>query len=600
MMFLTPETLPIIAAAAAAILCIVSLWIFLYIRAWRSKEDRREMIRQLADELAEGAFILKNDRFIYVNSSLCALMGYTPGLFRKMKWQDIASIQNPEKTADTLRQIREGQGENFSGKLIGVKSDGSKILLDVALHRLKSSPVSGGTLYAGTVSVGVQPVSPTARTDNGEEQAVDALTRLPGNIALRKQMLHEILDGGALSFALVLVDVDSLNRVNDTIGREAGDQLLVSAAERLRACEGDRVYRYKGDEYAILLRDVSREEVVQHIERIIREFAEPLQLYGMPWYESVTMGASFYPDDADNENQIIERTKAAIHYAKKVSKGKYQIFNPSIGRRLKSQLELEMDLRHALSRGELTMYYQPQVDLSSGTLVGTEALMRWIHPQRGVISPGVFIPLAEEIGVIEEIGEWALKTACRQTKQWNERGCSFRIAVNLSPRQLFQDNLVEMVQSILQESGLAAEYLQLEITETANADLVMMAKKLSEIRKLGIGISIDDFGTGYNSMNYLKELPLTQLKIDQSFIRKDYDNRHNMALIRTIVALADELKLQVVAEGVETQEHIRFLKTVRCDLAQGYLFGRPMSAANLLGQLPAINEQINQMVLSSV
>lgn len=599
MNLLTPEMLPLIAAAAAAILCFVSLFVFISTRTVRAGEEKEALARQLADSLSVGAFILKNNKFIYVNDSLCQLMGYTPALFKKMKWQDIASIQSSEETAEMLKMFREKKSEKFSGELVGIKGDGSKTFLKVNAHKMRDSPQGDVVLISGTATPVVNMGSDPDNEDGGRKPGIDTLTQLPGVIELRRKVLHEVLEGGAFSFALVLIDVDSLNRVNDTIGRDAGDQLLIEASKRLSGCEGDRVYRFKGDEFALLLEDVTREDAIQHMERITKEFAAPLKLFNTPWYESVTMGASFYPDDADNGSQVIEFAKAAVHFAKQVSKGSYQIYNPGISRRLKNQLELEMDLRHALSRGELAMYYQPQVDLSSGTLVGTEALMRWVHPQRGVISPGVFIPLAEEIGVIEEIGEWALKTACRQTRLWNEKGLLFHVSVNLSPKQIFQDNLVDMVRSVLKQTGLAAKFLQLEITETADADLVMMSKKLSEIRDLGIGISIDDFGTGYNSMNYLKSLPLTQLKIDQSFIRKDYYNSHNMALIRTFVDLADELDLEVVAEGVETGEHVRFLKTVKCDLAQGYLFGRPLSAANLLGQLPIISKQINQNVIRS-
>jgi diguanylate cyclase (GGDEF)-like protein/PAS domain S-box-containing protein len=579
-----PGALPVMILAASAIFCLIVLWLYLRHVFQRTESSRETTIRELTDNLSDGAFILKNDRFNYVNPSLCALLGYRAKDFKRMKWQDITSAENSGNAAQLLKDIREGKIREFQSKLTGVRRDGSKILLNVTAKRVGSP--TGGKLYAGTVRAVTEPSAPSDQSD------MDPMTGLPGRLLLRQNMLHEILDGGAVSFALILVDIDGLTRVNDTLGHEAGNRLIILAAKRLAACEPDHVYHFQGDAFAILLKDVSRAEAEQHMKRIREEFTGPVSLNQSPWYESVTMGISFFPDDADNRSQVIEHAEAAIHYAKKVSKGRYQIFNPTVGRKIKKQLELEMDLRRALSRDQLVMYYQPQIDLSSGAIQGNEALMRWVHPNLGVISPSVFIPLAEQIGIIEEIGEWALETACRQTKIWNDLGYNFRLSVNLSPKQILQDNLVDLIRQTLRRTHFPPQLLHLEITETADVDLLMMARKLGELCDLGTGISIDDFGTGYNSLNYLKALPLTQMKIDQSFIRKDYYNQHNTALIRTIIALAEELKLQVVAEGVETVEHVRFLKQLHCDLAQGYLFGRPLPASSLLSQIPLINRQI--------
>lgn len=576
--------LMVIALAASAIFCLTALWLFLHTLFQHSESSQEAPIRALADSLSDGAFIIKNEHFLYVNPSLCQVLGYSAKNFQKMKWQDITTVENSEKTALLLKEFREGKYDEIQCKLTGVRLDGSKTLLNIVAKHIGSR--NGENVIVGTARAAADPEVPA------DEAASDSMTGLPGRSRLRQDMLHEILDAGAVSFALILVDVDSLNRVNDTIGHDAGNQLLLLAAKRLIACEREHLYHFQGDQFAIFLKDTTREEAVRHIKRIRNEFTEPIDLGHSPWYESVTMGISFFPDDADNRSQLIEHAEAAIHYAKKVSKGNYQIFNPNIGRKMKKQLELEMDLRRALSRDQLVMYYQPQIDLNSGTIQGTEALMRWVHPDLGVISPGIFIPLAEQIGVIEEIGEWALETSCRQTKVWNDQGFDFRLSVNLSPKQILQDDLVDIVRQTLHKTHFSPQRLHLEVTETADVDLLTMAKKLGELRDLGTGVSIDDFGTGYNSLNYLKALPLTQMKIDQSFIRKDYYNQHNTALIRTIIALAEELKLQVVAEGVETTEHVRFLKQLNCDLAQGYLFGRPLPAAGLLRQIPLINRQI--------
>lgn len=589
-MSVNSEWLIIVAAILAILLCLVSLLMFFHIQRLRIKEESEKNIRKITDSLHIGAYIIKADAFIYVNDRLCELTGYSAETLKQMKWQDVVSLQNLEDTALLIRQLREGKKQEIEDRLVVIRGDGSRISLIVKCQRIDGQH----SHYVGTADVEERAY---LKSVTDKENLIDPVTELPGSVALRKRLEHETVENPALSLALVFVDIDSLNRVNDTIGREAGDKLLQEAARRLKECEGDRVYHYRGDEFAILFKNRTRADIKMHIKRIMNTFTAPIHLHDTPWYESVTMGVSFFPEDADTGSKLIQCAIAAIHYAKKNSRGKYEFYNPGILNALRKRLELEMDLRHAVKRNEFTLHYQPQIDLKAGRVVGSEALIRWIHPVRGVISPGVFIPMAEELGLIEEIGEWVLRTACRQTKQWNEQGYPFNVSVNLSPRQLVQENLVTLVQSVLLDADLPAERLQLEITETAGADLFVMSQKLQALEELGVSISIDDFGTGYNSLNYLKQLPLSQLKIDQSFIRGNRHDQHDVALVRMIVALANELDLQVVAEGVETVEHVQFLKQTNCALAQGYLFARPLTAERLIEQLETINVQISETVM---
>nr|WP_290443429.1 bifunctional diguanylate cyclase/phosphodiesterase [Sporolactobacillus kofuensis] len=563
---------------------------FFHIQRLRVKEESEKNIRKITDGLHIGAFIIQGDTFIYVNDRFCELTGYSAETLQQLKWQDVVSLQNSEETATLIRQLREGQRTEFEEQLVVIRGDGSRISLVVKCQRIKGQH----SHYVGTADVEEHA---HVKDETDTENLIDPVTELPGSIALRRRLDHETIENPALSLALVFVDIDSMNRVNDTIGREAGDKLLQEAAKRLKECEGERVYHFSDDEFAILFKNRTRSDVKMHIKRIMNTFTAPIKLHDIPWYESITMGVSFFPEDADTGSKLIESAVAAIHYAKKNSRGKYEFYNPGILNGLRKRLELEMDLRHAVKRNEFTIHYQPQIDLKVGKVIGSEALVRWIHPVRGVISPGVFIPMAEELGLIEEIGEWVLRTACKQTKLWMDQGYSFNVSVNLSPRQLFQENLVTLVQSALYDSGLPAKSLQLEITETAGADLFVMSQKLQALEKLGVSISIDDFGTGYNSLNYLKQLPLSQLKIDQSFIRGNRHDQHDVALVRMIVALANELDLQVVAEGVETAEHVQFLKQTNCALAQGYLFARPLTAERLIDQLGLINSQISETVI---
>ncbi|MCO7125498.1 EAL domain-containing protein [Sporolactobacillus shoreicorticis] len=584
------------AAFLAIILSIVSLLMFFRIQRLRMREEGEKIIKKITDDLPVGAFIIKNGAFIYVNSRLCELTGYSAETLKQTKWQDIVSLQNFEGTAAVINDLREGRIEAIEERIVAVRGDGARVSLIVKgqkISDMRHSHICGGTADVEE--------STYLKSGHGkEENLIDPVTELPGSVALRRQLEHETIENPALSLALVFVDIDSMNRVNDTIGRDAGDKLLQEAAKRLRECEGERVYHYRGDEFAILFKNRTRADLKMHMKRIMNSFTAPIQIHDTPWYETITMGVSFFPEDADSGGRLIDSAIAAIHYAKKNSRGKYEFYNPGIINSLRKRLELEMDLRHAVKRNEFTLYYQPQIDLKAGTVVGSEALIRWIHPIRGVISPGIFIPLAEEIGLIEEIGEWVLRTACRQTKQWNDQGLLLNVSVNLSPKQLFQESLVDLVRSSLTESSLSAKRLQLEITETAGADLFVMAQKLQELEEIGVGISIDDFGTRYNSLNYLKQLPLSQLKIDQSFIRGNRHDHQDVALVRMIVALANELSLQVVAEGVESAEHVQFLKQTNCALAQGYLFARPLTAERFIEQIDPIQRQLSEMIMSEI
>lgn len=412
--------------------------------------------------------------------------------------------------------------------------------------------------------------------------------------AVRKCLDQWISDDRITTCAVAIVNVDRLKLINDTVGYRAGDQLLSRAEERLKVCEGNRVFHFKGDEFAVLFQNMGAKDVTGHLERIIRAFSLPIQLDDKIWYESVTIGASIYPDDAEDGRRLLRCAKSALHHAKKVGRGHYRLFDPAIRVEQSRRLEIEMDLRKAAKENQFFLCYQPQVDLNEGRLIGTEALIRWRHPKRGILSPAVFIPVAEEIGLIDTIGEWVLYEACRQTKRWNDQGYGLNISVNLSPKQLFQGRLVETVRTVLRQTGLAPGRLQLELTETADADLTVMAEELAALRKLHVGISIDDFGTGYNSLNYLKKLPLSQLKIDRSFLMGEGREQPDEALVRLIVELAGQFHLMVVAEGVENRNHIRLLKQTHCGVAQGYLFGRPLPPDQFERELASICGRIRE------
>ena len=383
--------------------------------------------------------------------------------------------------------------------------------------------------------------------------------------------------------AIVLIDLDHFKYVNDTLGHAVGDQLLKVAAERLSDCVRgvDTVARMGGDEFVLILAQLnSPDEVESVLQRITESIASPYLLEENESHISCSAGASFYPKDGLNAEELLKKADTAMYQAKARGRNTYQYYQSVMNERLSHRLSLETQLRHALEREEFFLQYQPQISLESGAIVGVEALIRWQHPDLGLVPPDKFIPLAEEIGLIVPIGEWVLRTACEQSCLWNVEGSSLlRIAVNLSAHQLEQKSLRSTIDNVLHLSTLNPACLEIEITESVivnDADTVI--RLLRKLKDLGISIALDDFGTGYSSLSYLKRLPIDVLKIDQSFVRGIDVDRHGAALTRTVMALASSLNLRTVAEGVEADAQAKLLEAWGCDSAQGFFFHRPVSA----------------------
>ena len=413
----------------------------------------------------------------------------------------------------------------------------------------------------------------------------DSLTDLP-NRALFEDRLdvtlaqaHRKKQTGAVLF----LDLDRFKVVNDTVGHAVGDQLLQSVAERLKGLvrEGDTVARVGGDEFTLLLTEVERtEEVVGVAGRVLDALRQPWLLNGHEFRITASIGIAMFPNDGEDADSLLRNADTAMYRAKDQGRDNYMLYTPKMNTMIAERLALENSLRHGLERGELLVYYQPQVDIASGRIVGMEALVRWQHPERGLVSPGEFIPLAEETGLIVPLGAWVMRTACAQNKAWQAAGIPpMRVAVNLSARQFQQRNLTEMVDEVLKETDLEARWLQLEITEgVAMQDVESNIAVLRELRQTGVQIAIDEFGTGHSSLSYLSRLPIDVVKIDQSFIQDLTTDPNGAAIARSIIVMAHNLKLRVIAEGVETEEQLEFLKKRRCDEMQGYLFSKPAPA----------------------
>lgn len=413
----------------------------------------------------------------------------------------------------------------------------------------------------------------------------DLLTGLPNRL-LFYELLAKALPNAVRnreSLAVMFLDLDRFKVINDTLGHTLGDKLLQEVAYRLKESlrSGDTVARWGGDEFIILQPQVNHvDEVTQVAWRILKSLEDPFYLQGHELYISGSIGIALLSDNSPNAETLIQHADAALYYAKDAGRNNFQFYTSSLSPKTPEILTLEKSLRYALERDELKLYYQPRVNIITGEITGMEALLRWQHPEMGLIAPTVFIPLAEESGLIVAIGEWVLRTACNQNKAWQDAGFPPRtIAVNLSLKQFRQPQLVETLKNILQETGLEPQYLELEITETtAIEDLEFTTSVLQELKKMGINLSIDDFGTGHSSLSRLQMLPLHHLKIDKSFIQELTSNSKVAHIIQAIVTLAQNLGMKLTAEGVEKQEELDFLRSIHCEDVQGFLFYRPLSA----------------------
>jgi diguanylate cyclase (GGDEF)-like protein len=432
----------------------------------------------------------------------------------------------------------------------------------------------------------------------------DTLTGLPNRVSFRKRLEEAIARSSAgEKLAILFLDLDRFKLVNDTLGHDVGDLLLKAAAERISGClrAGDMVARLGGDEFTIILENIRSPEVVERIAREICEaLSSPFVFVGQEMYISTSIGIALYPRDGKDISALIKHADTAMFRAKERGNG-FQFYEQGMETGAARRLVMEAALRRALERNEFALCYQPQANPATGKLAGFEALIRWHHPERGLVSPTKFIPLAEETGLIIPIGEWVLREACTQTQAWLQRGLGpLQIAVNVSGRQLEKGDLAAKVMAILKETGLPPELLELEITESVvmqHAETVI--PMFRELRAIGVKLAIDDFGTGYSSLNSLKRFPVDTLKIDRSFICDIATNPDDTAILAGIIALARSLRLKVVAEGVETREQEAILKTHWCDLIQGFYLSQPLSAA-VVEQTLLMQERQGQLLSANI
>ena len=554
--------------------------------AARKRTEQELQLRQRAIEASANAIIISSAKepdyaIEYVNPAFERITGYAAG---EVVGCNMGLLWGKDGEQSGIKEIRACMLEQREGHAVlrNYRKDGTLFWSDLYIAPVRDD--GGGVSH---YVVAQYDITATKRYESELEFQTnrDALTGLANRNLLRDRLRQ------AISYAyryghpiwVLFVDLDRFKFINDTLGHQAGDVLLKAVAERLQASvrDTDTVARMSGDEFVLVLPERTDAGLSTGIvKRIMDTVAQPLTIEGHEFFVSCSVGVSVYPPDGATPEELIKHADVAMYRAKETGRNNFQFYTSEMNERALERLRIEADLRSALERNEFMLYYQPQVDLRTREIVGVEALIRWQHPELDMVPPARFIGLAEETGLIVPIGAWVIREACRQGRQWQTEGLGhLRISVNLSARQFGEHDLVECVAAALKETNLPPECLEIELTESlVMADVDHAIGVLRELKSLGIKLSIDDFGTGYSSLSYLKRFPIDVLKIDRSFVNDITIDPDDAAIVASIISLAHSLRLQVIAEGVETIEQLGYLRKHECDQIQGYFFSRPVPA----------------------
>ncbi|BBI32315.1 hypothetical protein KCTCHS21_17140 [Cohnella abietis] len=540
------------------------------------------------------AVIDRHGRFLDINRDPSEMVGYTKEDMTGQQFATMVDADSLEITGQIFQQTL--RGGKCSQEIKIIHKQGHSI--DLNIH---TSPLVRRKKTIG-ILVFIQDISDRKRSLERIRYMAyyDDMTGLPNRRFFTNRLEEKLKAAGknGTRLAVCYMDVDRFKLVNASFGRDFGDMLLLQIAERLTRClpEPGDLARMEGDEFAACLDHLEdSEDVNRRLDAMMSVLEEPFELSGIPVHITVSFGVAVSEGASADAGTLLKRADTALHRVKENGKNNYMLHSDDMDNIALHKLTIQHEMRRALANNEFILYYQPQYDLASGQIVGLEALIRWMHPERGLVPPGEFIPAAEESGIIVPLGNWVIEEACRQNKAWQDAGMPcIPVSVNLSFRQFTELNLTGKVASILEKTGLKARYLEIEITESMTMDVERASKCLKELTELGVNISIDDFGTGYSSFHYLKSLPIARLKIDRSFVRHIQQDTNDAAIVAAIIAMAHNLQLQVIAEGVETQDQLHFLRSHRCDEMQGYYGSPPLSSANVLELL---QEKLNRPAL---
>ena len=554
----------------------------------RTKRSLREIVerfRSLTELSSDWYWEMDGElRFTYVSEGIRKVRGIAPAaLIGKRRWETerVGGDEEMARHRATLEAHLPFKDfvlarSNADGQVTHVSHTGKPIFDDKGMFR-------GYRGVARDISARVR-----AEEDLARMAHYDALTGLPNRALLQGRLKRAMArtDRAQTLLAVMFLDLDQFKEINDSVGHAVGDAVLKEVALRLECClrATDTVARLGGDEFTILLEDVrNTDEISRVADKLLGAIAERADIAGHELHLSTSIGVTVYPLDDHDADTLLKNADLAMYHAKQEGRNNVQFYSHDMSERTERRVDLTARLRGALSRGELCLHYQPQVNVRNGGIIGAEALLRWNDPERGLIPPMQFIPLAEDSGLIEPIGEWVLREACGQARRWLDAGLGpLTMAVNLSPRQFRQKNLVQTVAGILESTGLPPECLELEITESSVMHRTEEAVAgLRALHQLGVQISLDDFGTGYSSLAYLHRFPVNALKVDQSFVRDIKSDRDDAAIVSTVITLAKQMNLKAVAEGVETEAQLAFLRARGCDSFQGFLFCKPQPAEQI-------------------
>lgn len=552
----------------------------------KSQQQLRESeqrFKTLFEHHPDGIFVRDlSGKLISGNKAIEEITGYS---IEELKHEAAPTLAMPEEAnfaPELLAATADGNPKKF--RTSSVRKDGSTVEVEVAyLPLIIDGEITGMHGIARDVT---QARNYERRIEHLANH--DVLTGLPNRLLLTDRLQHAIDQSRrtGTQTGVLFLDLNRFKQVNDSLGHDLGDMLLEKIASRLKHLvrESDTVARLGGDEFVLVLAALDSIETMAAVaEKVLESVAAPISLAGHELNITTSIGGSVFPKDGHDVATLLKHADLAMYQAKELGSASFRFYDPAMNIKILERLLTESALRRALARNEFTIYYQPRISTAHRSIIGVEALVRWKHPEKGLIAPADFIPLAEEIGMISHLGEWVLRTACAQNQAWQTAGLPhIKMAVNLSAQQLHSPGIEQTVASALETTGLAAHYLELEITETSlMQDIDSSYQTLLDIRNTGVSISIDDFGTGYSSLSHIKRLPLNTLKIDKSFIRDIASDRNDAAIVGATIAMAKHMDLKVVAEGVTAPAQVRFLMEHACHEMQGYLFSPPLPAAEM-------------------